>query len=240
MSSGELDDVERLRRIAESANRMLRFTRDLVSYARPSSEVPIGIKIHSVIDRALAFCEHEVAGASVAVRRSFRDEVGDLHGLRGLPSSSRRSSSISSPTRVTPCRSAERRRPTTTSRRPDGAPARPDPRDVAPGSALDGPARAPKRVACMVVLEDTGCGIAKPNLPLVFTPFFTTKGEGRGTGLGLSIVKNIVENHQGEITVESDPSYGTRFIILVFPVEPGTSTGSGVRATKARRPLGGV
>ena len=83
--AGELDDAERLRRIAESANRMLRFTRDLVSYARPSTEVPISIEIHAVIDRALAFCEHEIADAGVVVHRAFSDDVRDARGLRGLP-----------------------------------------------------------------------------------------------------------------------------------------------------------
>ena len=63
-----------------------------------------------------------------------------------------------------------------------------------------------------------GCGIAKANLPHVFTPFFTTKGAGRGTGLGLSIVKNIVDTHRGEIRVESDTATGTRFVLLL-PVD---------------------
>jgi signal transduction histidine kinase len=83
-----------------------------------------------------------------------------------------------------------------------------------------------------VVVQDAGCGIEKAHIGLVFNPFFTTKGAGRGTGLGLSIVKNIVEAHRGKIRVESDPSYGTRFI-LVFPVEPGTEeAGSGVRPSQ--------
>jgi signal transduction histidine kinase len=69
-----------------------------------------------------------------------------------------------------------------------------------------------------VTVEDTGHGITASNLPLVFAPFFTTKGAGRGTGLGLSIVKNIVDVHQGEITVESDLAEGTRFILLL-PVD---------------------
>jgi signal transduction histidine kinase len=67
-----------------------------------------------------------------------------------------------------------------------------------------------------VVVGDTGSGISKDNLTLIFTPFFTTKAAGQGTGLGLSIVKKIVEGHGGEIWAESDPDVGTRFV-LTFP-----------------------
>ena len=72
-----------------------------------------------------------------------------------------------------------------------------------------------------VVVADTGHGIATAHLTMVFAPFFTTKGAGRGTGLGLSIVKNIVEGHNGEIHVESEPSRGTRFIIHLPIDSPG-------------------
>jgi len=65
-------------------------------------------------------------------------------------------------------------------------------------------------------VEDNGPGIPKENLPKIFDPFFTTREAG--TGLGLAIVYKIVENHQGEIDVESPPSdksRGCRFIIRI-------------------------
>ena len=52
---GEADDVERLRRISESATRMLGFARDLISYARPSSGARGPVVLHDVIDQAIAF-----------------------------------------------------------------------------------------------------------------------------------------------------------------------------------------
>jgi two-component system NtrC family sensor kinase len=58
-----------------------------------------------------------------------------------------------------------------------------------------------------VVFRDEGAGIAPENLEKVFEPFFTTKA--RGTGLGLAITRRIVEQHQGRITVESEPGRGT-------------------------------
>ena len=51
----------------------------------------------------------------------------------------------------------------------------------------------------------------------VFAPVFTTKSDGRGTGLGLAIVKSIIETHDGNIQVRSDPPHGTAFT-LSLPV----------------------
>ena len=70
-----------------------------------------------------------------------------------------------------------------------------------------------------VSFEDTGCGIPKAHLEKVMDPFFTTKPVGEGTGLGLSIVRQIVEQHQGQIFIDSEEGRGTR-ITLNFPVKP--------------------
>jgi signal transduction histidine kinase len=64
-----------------------------------------------------------------------------------------------------------------------------------------------------VSVEDNGAGVAPENLPRLFTPFFTTKGDKQGTGLGLSIVKSIVEAHDGFIRCDSPPGSGARFVI---------------------------
>lgn len=65
-------------------------------------------------------------------------------------------------------------------------------------------------------VEDDGPGIPSENVANIFDPFFTTRAEG--TGLGLAIVHKIVENHQGEIKVESPlpgTGGGTRFTITI-------------------------
>jgi len=64
-----------------------------------------------------------------------------------------------------------------------------------------------------VAIADTGSGIAAQHLPRLFEPFFTTKEVGVGTGLGLSIVREIVNKHHGEITVESATGEGTVFTV---------------------------
>jgi signal transduction histidine kinase len=65
-----------------------------------------------------------------------------------------------------------------------------------------------------VTIRDTGEGIPPERIPLIFEPFYTTKGDG--TGLGLSITHNIVSDHGGRIEVESRPGEGTTFVLL-FP-----------------------
>ena len=63
-----------------------------------------------------------------------------------------------------------------------------------------------------VEISDTGEGISEEIQHRIFEPFFTTKPSGKGSGLGLGIVKNIVEKHRGEITVESKPGE-TKFTV---------------------------
>ncbi len=70
--------------------------------------------------------------------------------------------------------------------------------------------------ACLMV-EDNGCGIPPEHIKKIFEPFFSTKGERGGTGLGLAQVYGLVKQHNGHITVESEPGHGTRFI-LYFPL----------------------
>jgi len=64
-----------------------------------------------------------------------------------------------------------------------------------------------------IIIEDNATGINKDVLDKIFEPFFTTKEKGKGTGLGLSIIKNIVIEHSGEISVDSEVGKGTRFLL---------------------------
>jgi signal transduction histidine kinase len=64
-------------------------------------------------------------------------------------------------------------------------------------------------------IEDTGTGIKDQHLPHIFDPFFTTKGIGKGTGLGLSISYAIIKEHEGNITVESEPGKGSLFTLYI-------------------------
>ena len=61
--------------------------------------------------------------------------------------------------------------------------------------------------------EDNGPGIEPDVLASVFDPFFTTKEAG--TGLGLSIVRKIVDQHGGEVSIESERGRGARVIVSI-------------------------
>ena len=191
----EADDVERLRRISESANRMLRFTRELVTYARPSSDATGAVVLQEVVDRAVAFCEHVLAAAGVRVERRYGPDILIVRGV------SEQLVQVFVNLLTNACQAAPptggRVVLTTSVRISEG-----DPRAV-------------------VSVSDNGAGITPEHLPQVFVPFFTTKRESHGTGLGLSIVKSIVESHDGEIRVDSEVGRGTRFVVEL-PVDSKT------------------
>jgi two-component system, OmpR family, phosphate regulon sensor histidine kinase PhoR len=82
------------------------------------------------------------------------------------------------------------------------------------------------REQVVLEIQDTGIGILPEDLPHVFERFY--RGNHRqpaeipGTGLGLAIVKEIVDIHQGEISVESKVDVGTRFLVSL-PVKQDSS-----------------
>jgi signal transduction histidine kinase len=75
-----------------------------------------------------------------------------------------------------------------------------------------------------LVFSDSGEGISAENLSRIFSPFFTTRQQG--TGLGLSITQRIVEQHNGDISVQSDPGHGAVFSISLPYPETTTETRS--------------
>jgi len=67
-----------------------------------------------------------------------------------------------------------------------------------------------------LTVSDTGCGIESEIMDRVFDPYFSTKEVGKGSGIGLSVVHGIVENHNGSISITSEPTKGTTVKVL-FP-----------------------
>ncbi|OIQ17068.1 MAG: hypothetical protein BM556_12695 [Bacteriovorax sp. MedPE-SWde] len=64
-------------------------------------------------------------------------------------------------------------------------------------------------------ISDNGTGIDQVNIDSIFEPFFTTKEIGKGTGIGLSICSNILKEHNGRISVDSELNIGTTFTISI-------------------------
>ncbi|HEX8821206.1 MAG TPA: ATP-binding protein [Archangium sp.] len=73
-------DAEKLKKILESGHRILRFTRDLTTYARPAKERPEPVQLNALLETAVGYCEHVVAQAKVLVERDY----GDLPPLSGV------------------------------------------------------------------------------------------------------------------------------------------------------------
>ncbi len=84
------------------------------------------------------------------------------------------------------------------------------------GELVVATAPGPDHATVRVMFHDTGSGIPAENLDKIFEPFYTTKA--RGTGLGLAISRQIVEMHQGTITIASEPGCGTT-ITVTLPVD---------------------
>jgi signal transduction histidine kinase len=76
-------------------------------------------------------------------------------------------------------------------------------------------------------VQDTGIGISKNHLPLIFDQFYRVKRTEdqkiKGTGLGLSIAKKIIEAHGGSIQVSSEKDHGSTFTVILFKQEKDNS-----------------
>lgn len=64
-----------------------------------------------------------------------------------------------------------------------------------------------------ITVRDNGCGMSEETRNQIFVPFFTTKAVGKGTGMGLAIAYSIIQEHGGDIMVESEPGKGSIFTI---------------------------
>jgi two-component system, NtrC family, sensor kinase len=93
-------------------------------------------------------------------------------------------------------------------------------------SQLQPPHSALKKDFVEISVADTGTGIAPENLEQIFNPFFTTRASG--TGLGLSVSYGIVKDHNGSISVASDPGRGTNFLVSL-PLSQSKKEGSPAR-----------
>ena len=75
-------DVEKLQRIHESAERILRFARDLTSYAKPAEDKPEAIDLNAVLDQAARYCEHAFKQAGASLARTYGDALPTIRGVR--------------------------------------------------------------------------------------------------------------------------------------------------------------
>ena len=79
-----------------------------------------------------------------------------------------------------------------------------------------------------ITVSDDGQGVKTEDRSRIFRPFFQAVDNKPGTGIGLSIVKNIVDRHNGTITVDSAPGQGSVFTVIIPIDRPGSVVGENV------------
>lgn len=189
--SSDPNDLEKLRRIGASAQRILRFSRELVQYARPASAEVESADLSAVVEQSLSFCEHLFEPDEVELRRDLRP-VPSVAAVKGQFEQV----IINLLTNAVHA--------------------------IGGRGVIEVRVRRTSPAHIALEIGDSGPGVAPADRARIFEPFFTTKPDGKGTGLGLSIVRNIVEQHRGEISVGESHLGGALFVVSL-PTENAES-----------------
>jgi len=185
-TGAEQSDLKRVERILRSSDRIMSFTRNLLTYARPSKEEPQPVSLNDVVQEAVVFCEHIVREAGVEVSCEYGERLPPVSAVAG------QLHQVFVNLITNACNAAPE----------EGG-------FVRLATRLHGHDRI------HVEVQDNGVGIQPTELSKVFEPFFSTRRKGKGTGLGLSIVKNIIEEHRGSIEIESEVGKGTTVLVTL-------------------------
>jgi two-component system, NtrC family, sensor kinase len=180
-----------LREIVTQAGRCREITHKLLSFARKMDSVIKDVDINALVEEMATMREKDASLKSIKITRSYEKDLPMLHSE---PSLLRQVFLNLINNAIDAMRGG--------------------------GEIRIGTAKNPDRPDSVIVtISDTGVGIPAENLARIFDPFFTTKPPGKGTGLGLSICHGIIKKLGGEILVNSVPSKGTTFTIIL-PLEP--------------------
>jgi PAS domain S-box-containing protein len=185
-SGAEHADLKRVERILRSSDRIMSFTRNLLTYARPSKEEAQPIVLNDALQEAVGFCEHIVRDAGVSVELDYGENLPKVNAVPG------QLHQVFVNLITNACNAAPE----------EGG-------RVRLSSRLHGHDRI------YVEVQDNGVGIQAAELNRVFEPFFSTRRKGTGTGLGLSIVRNIIEEHRGTIEIDSKAGRGTTVLVTL-------------------------
>ena len=178
-------DLEKLRRIGASAQRILRFSRDLVQYARPSGKDLEPVDLAGVVRQSVSICEHLIERGGISLAVEVDPELPVVHAVSGQLEQVL----INLITNAVHA--------------------------VENGGRVVVRAQADSPSTVMLEVADSGQGVSDEDRDKIFEPFFTTKSDGKGTGLGLPIVRNIVDQHRGEIRVSRSDLGGAAFRVIL-------------------------
>jgi len=173
-----------LQMIASEATRCKDIVRGLLNFARQSRVSKSATDLHSLVDEVVSITAPKAEAAGVRVIRGVQDGLPELMIDR---TQIRQALVNLVENAVDAC--------------PRGGEATVSARLSKDGAAVE------------FKVRDNGCGIPQEHLSRLFTPFFTTKEQGKGTGLGLAIVYGVVKMHSGDISVDSAIGKGTTFCI---------------------------
>jgi nitrogen-specific signal transduction histidine kinase len=188
--------------IGHEIDRIDSLVNQLLRFARPAKPILKPLHAHEILEKALTLVGHRLYQKDIKLNRSWCADVDTIHGdadqleqvflnfFLNAMDAMKTHGELSVQTEI-----------------------RSDEQWVgALGSAngeSNGNGRA--REALLITIRDSGEGIRTEDIPHVFDPFFTTKDYG--TGLGLSVVHGIIQEHGGQIEVESELQKGTAFHI---------------------------
>jgi PAS domain S-box-containing protein len=188
-------ESERNSAMLSAAEHMARIIKDLTSFARESNAVFAEINLNEVIESVLSFSSYQLTRDNISIVKNYSDCLKSIRGEKGQIQQVILNM-------ITNARHA-----------------------MPEGGTLTITTGNPKDDSYVFIkFIDTGRGIDKDDLDKIFDPFFTTKEPGEGVGLGLSVSYGIIETHQGEITIASEPGKGTTFTVT-FPVWMGERDG---------------
>jgi PAS domain S-box-containing protein len=184
--------------IGHEIDRIDSLVNQLLRFARPAKPLLKPMHVHSVLEKSLQLVGHRLYQKEIKLTRSWQADVDTIRAdadqleqvflnffLNAMDAMKRGGEMVVS----TEIRPAEEW--------------------VAAVTGTNGGVHEVLRIT----VRDNGEGIRNEDIPHVFDPFFTTKDYG--TGLGLSVVHGIIQEHAGQIEVESELSKGTAFHILL-------------------------
>jgi len=171
--------------VLRESDRLNHIIRDFLEYARPAPMTPHPVDLAELLEEVLVLVEHRSHPAELKVVREFGDAL---------------------PARVDP----QQLRQAIWNLCINAVQAMPEGGELRVGGRLL-PGSNPARMQLWV--SDTGHGIAEGDLPQIFEPFFSTKQEG--SGIGLALVYRVVQDHDGQIEVRSQPGGGATFLLTL-------------------------
>ena len=190
--------------IGHEIDRIDSLVNQLLRFARPAKPILKPLHAHEVLEKALTLVGHRLYQKDIKLQRAWQADVDTIRG----DADQLEQVFLNFFLNAMDAMKSQGELSVRTDIRGDEQWA--NPRAYANGES-NGNGQAPE--ALLISIRDTGEGIKAEDIPHVFDPFFTTKDYG--TGLGLSVVHGIIQEHGGQIEVESELQKGTVFHILL-------------------------